>query len=773
MNQKATPFIQVLFLALILIFPLTLMAQPIASNNVGSGSEDQIITVVAIQSNDMANGGTLVLSTIDLNMATLGNQSSFTSNNGQWSVDYFTGDVIFVPNAHFNGAESIFYTIQNSNSQVSNSAQITVNLTPVNDAPFTQSNYLSFTEDAGVQSGNMLTNGDYDVENTAMSCNAAPIVNASNGTFTLALNGDYTYTPNADFYGLDMVVVAVCDAGSPLPSACSNDTLFINVSPVNDAPLAVNDAFTVNENSISTLNELANDSDIDNPLDLTSVEILFGPVHGNAVILNGEIVYTPTIGYSGMDSIFYQICDSAAPLTNICSQAWIHITVNPCVLNPAADCDGDGVINSTEITDNTDPSDPCDFLATSQTETYGSVWVNSDCDADGYTNGLELGMGYDFADDCSFPFVAQNAVASGAWTSADCDGDGVTNGDEVLSNTNGSDWCSFYPISISLAPAAGWSTLDCDGDGVTNADEISDNTNPTNPCSLDPLSITIAQNNLWGFLDCDGDGVQNADELADSTYYLDLCNYLASSITMPQTSDWLNEDCDGDGVINGDETTDNTDPQNGCEFIIASQTVPTSTAWNGWDCDEDGVTNSTELTDNTVLTDPCSFIAASITLPVGSTFNLADCDADGLNNGYENTIATDPFNPDTDGDGINEGNEVNQGSDPLDPCDPLPSLASCIKDLIIPEGISPNGDNINDNFFIGGADYYANNKLTIYNRYGSEVYSFGPGYTNQFVGKASVSSFGTELLPEGTYFFIFDLFGDGTEAKEGYLYIKR
>lgn len=63
----------------------------------------------------------------------------------------------------------------------------------------------------------------------------------------------------------------------------------------------------------------------------------------------------------------------------------------------------------------------------------------------------------------------------------------------------------------------------------------------------------------------------------------------------------------------------------------------------------------------------------------------------------------------------------------------------------LPKGISPNGDGINDALELTG---YRPLMLRIYNRHGKEVYSHGPGYTNQWVGQ----DFNGNALPDGTYF---------------------
>jgi gliding motility-associated-like protein len=104
------------------------------------------------------------------------------------------------------------------------------------------------------------------------------------------------------------------------------------------------------------------------------------------------------------------------------------------------------------------------------------------------------------------------------------------------------------------------------------------------------------------------------------------------------------------------------------------------------------------------------------------------------------------------------------------------SVSDTVQVKLLPEvkissGFSPNGDGKNDNWTITGADYYENNHLKIYNRFGTEVYH-KEKYINEFVGKANVSTLGGEVLPDGTYFFVFDKFNNGEDVETGYLYIK-
>ncbi|GGB68909.1 hypothetical protein GCM10007424_06090 [Flavobacterium suaedae] len=82
---------------------------------------------------------------------------------------------------------------------------------------------------------------------------------------------------------------------------------------------------------------------------------------------------------------------------------------------------------------------------------------------------------------------------------------------------------------------------------------------------------------------------------------------------------------------------------------------------------------------------------------------------------------------------------------------------------LIPRGISPNGDDMNDTFDLTGFNVTS---ISIFNRYGKEVFSYG-NYTNQWSGQ---SSDGDEL-PTGTYFYSLQL--NTGKNKTGWVYINR
>ena len=89
------------------------------------------------------------------------------------------------------------------------------------------------------------------------------------------------------------------------------------------------------------------------------------------------------------------------------------------------------------------------------------------------------------------------------------------------------------------------------------------------------------------------------------------------------------------------------------------------------------------------------------------------------------------------------------------------------RDLVVYNGISPNGDGINDSFRIDGIENYPGNKVNIYNRWGNRVFHMD-GYKNEWTGTWSDD----RILPDGTYIYIVDL-GDGSSLLKGYIEIRR
>ena len=93
--------------------------------------------------------------------------------------------------------------------------------------------------------------------------------------------------------------------------------------------------------------------------------------------------------------------------------------------------------------------------------------------------------------------------------------------------------------------------------------------------------------------------------------------------------------------------------------------------------------------------------------------------------------------------------------------------------LDIPQGFSPQGDGVNDNFVIPGIETYPDNKITFFNRWGNVVYET-KNYQNNWNGTTNSGLYvGGEALPIGTYFYILELGVSGKAPYKGYVYINK
>jgi CshA-type fibril repeat protein len=127
---------------------------------------------------------------------------------------------------------------------------------------------------------------------------------ATNGTVTVNPDGTLTYTPNPDYNGPDTITYTVEDPDGNQ----STTTVAVTVTPVNDAPDAVDDAVDTPYQTPITIEVLGNDTDPDaEPLTVTSVGT--SPDGTIAINPDGTVTFTPNPGFYGDATFTYTVTD--------------------------------------------------------------------------------------------------------------------------------------------------------------------------------------------------------------------------------------------------------------------------------------------------------------------------------------------------------------------------------------------------------------------------------------------------------------------------------
>ncbi|MEJ0073249.1 MAG: Ig-like domain-containing protein [Candidatus Saccharibacteria bacterium] len=101
-------------------------------------------------------------------------------------------------------------------------------------------------------------------------------------------------------------------------------------APANHAPVAGNDSATTPENTAIYVDVLSKASDADGDTLNIVVASLGTPANGTAQVSNNQILYTPQNGFSGTDSVTFQVSDGKAD-SNV---ATLSLTVSPVVTPP-------------------------------------------------------------------------------------------------------------------------------------------------------------------------------------------------------------------------------------------------------------------------------------------------------------------------------------------------------------------------------------------------------------------------------------------------------
>ncbi len=234
------------------------------------------------------------------------------------------GSFTYTPNPDFNGLDSFEYeACDDANLILCETALVEIIVLPINDAPIIAQNLSDAIPEDTALSGSIMSNVT-DVDGDILSANLlhTPI----NGTFSLHPDGTYDYMPNPDFNGTDSFDYEICDNGTPV--LCATAEMVINISPVNDIPVAIVDTIYTFSNTAVQDNILLNDWDVDGDSLATSIIPGAAPSNGSITILpNGNIDYMPDVDYIGTDYYEYEVCDDGAP--SLCNTAGVTIVIDP------------------------------------------------------------------------------------------------------------------------------------------------------------------------------------------------------------------------------------------------------------------------------------------------------------------------------------------------------------------------------------------------------------------------------------------------------------
>ncbi|MFL0881193.1 tandem-95 repeat protein, partial [Vibrio parahaemolyticus] len=278
--------------------------------------------------------------TIDLNTAfsdvdNVDGELTFSvSGNSNIQVAIVNGIATITPTADWNGSETLTFTATDPSGE---SISQTVNFTvaPVADIVADSVTVVEDTPTIIKVLGNDTFEGDDKV--VSLDTNNGP----ANGTVSINPDGSVTYTPNDNYHGTDSFTYIVTSGG-----VSESTTVNVDVTPVNDAPVAKDDIATTQEDTAVTIDVLSNDTDVDG--DKLSIQSATVPeAQGKVEIVDGKLVFTPAENFNGHAEITYTVTDG-----QLTDEAKVTVTVNP--VNDAPIIKVDAVESITEDAVSTD-----------------------------------------------------------------------------------------------------------------------------------------------------------------------------------------------------------------------------------------------------------------------------------------------------------------------------------------------------------------------------------------------------------------------------------
>jgi gliding motility-associated-like protein len=610
-------------------------------------------------------------------------------------------------NTNNNNPSGLVRTISFSvNDGSSNSLTVVrdIQVNPINDPPTGQPDNFVIYEDTDLDCGCLLLNDTDPEGEDLIALHADPPLH---GTVT-DLGGFYIYTPYPDFYGTDSFTYYANDGSQNSAPIL----VTITVLPVNDAPIAANDAVTTNEDTPLGISILSNDTDVDDVLDATMIVLITSPTQGTLTInaATSAVVYSPNLNYNGNDSFTYQVKDAAGALSNT---ATVAIVIQPVNDVPIANAD----------------------FATTPEETPVSIPVlANDSDVDNSLDPASLLV-------ITSPLNGQAVVQPATGMIEYVPQENFTGVDSFTYTVSDAQGAISLPVLVTITVAP------VNDVPVAVNDEASTNENT-------PVDIDIISNDI----DVDNDVTPGSIVITTNPVHgTVVLNPVTGSVTYTPDPDFTGND----------SFTYTLQDPSGSTSPPATVTVNIIPAPNlAPDAVDDGPIMNTALSPITIDVlandhdeDDDELILVSVTNPFMGTVKIVDDKIVYQPTGLTSGTVTFTYTI-QDPSGLSDEAVV--------------TIENSYPPLIVSEGFSPNGNHNNETWFIQGIENYPNNSVKVFDRWGFLVYQkqHYENFTTPWDGRGNMAQQSGKLLDQGTYYYILD---PGSEMKTmtGYVVIIR
>jgi len=294
---------------------------PVARDDAYVTDEDTPLTVTAgVLANDLTFGGALGVSIVE------------ATTRGSLTLQP-SGTFSYTPEPNFHGLDTFRYKAVDGALE-SEPTLVTITVNAVADGPIAGGDSASTGENVPVTIS-VLGN---DSDPMGGSLTIQSVTQPANGTAVVSGSG-IVYTPAGGFSGVNTFSYTVQGA-----EGSASALVTVTVRSLNEAPVAVNDAYATAEDTPLTIaapGVTGNDSDADAG-DTIEALLVAQPQHGTlALNASGALTYTPAANYSGPDAFTYRVRDAGGLSSNT---ATVSLTVTAVNDPPVAVSDSYAVV---------------------------------------------------------------------------------------------------------------------------------------------------------------------------------------------------------------------------------------------------------------------------------------------------------------------------------------------------------------------------------------------------------------------------------------------